>query len=386
MTSYEYSVRRFYHRVARAVCCRLSGMYRLALLPLIAATAVAQTPPSAVWKFAVSGDSRNCGDVVMPAIASAVLKSDAKFYWHLGDLRAIYDFDEDMVPPEKLGLNAPHVTIVDYLTKAWPDFIEHQLKPFGSLDLFLGIGNHETIYPKTQKDFVRQFRSYLDNPQLHAQRVHDKEPGVRSYYHWVMNGAMDFLSLDNGSGNTFDAAEMIWIRKHLAEDRASKTIKTIVVGMHEALPGSKGFSHSMCDSPAGVNTGREIYELLWDLQQSGKKVYVLASHSHFVMDDVYNTDYWKGKVLPGWIVGTAGAVRYRLPSGVAQGTIFRTDVYGYLLATVMSDGSIQFAFKEVSLADAKNVDAGKYPDPLIEWCYAENKNMQPPLPTTCGID
>ena len=29
------------------------------------------------WKFAVSGDSRNCGDVVMPAIAAGVKQSGA---------------------------------------------------------------------------------------------------------------------------------------------------------------------------------------------------------------------------------------------------------------------------------------------------------------------
>src|SRR5580658_3918828 len=48
------------------------------------------------WTFAVSGDSRDCGDVVMPAIAAGVQKHGAQFYWHLGDLRKIYDFDEDM--------------------------------------------------------------------------------------------------------------------------------------------------------------------------------------------------------------------------------------------------------------------------------------------------
>lgn len=361
-------------------------MNQFLLALLSCAPLLAQSPPTPVWRFAVSGDSRNCGDIVMPAIASAVLKSDAKFYWHLGDLRAIYDFDEDMVPPEKLGLNAPHVTIVDYLTKAWPDFIDHEMKPFGSLEVFLGIGNHETIYPKTREDFVKQFHGYLDNSQIHAQRIHDKESGVHPYYHWVMNGAIDFLSLDNASGNTFDAGQLAWIRKHLAEDKTSKAIKTVVVGMHEALPGSKGFSHSMCDSPAGIKAGQEVYNLLWELQQSGKKVYLLASHSHFVMDDVYNTDYWKGKVLPGWIVGTAGAVRYRLPQGVPTATISRTDVYGYLLATVMSDGSVGFEFKEISVADAKSVNAGKYPDRLIEWCYAENKNMQSPSPSACRID
>ena len=362
---------------------RLSDVNRLIVALIACSAASAQTP---AWKFAVSGDSRNCGDIVMPAIAASALKSEAKFYWHLGDLRAIYDFDEDTVPPEKLGLKAPHVTIVNYLTKAWPDFIEHQMKPFGAMEFFLGIGNHETIYPKTREDFVQQFRSDLDSPRLHAQRVRDKETGVHPYYHWVMDGAIDFINLDNAGGNTFTPDEMVWIRKHIAEDRASRSIKTVVVGMHEALPGSKGLSHSMCDAPAGIQTGREVYNLLWSLRQSGKNVYVLASHSHFVMDDVYNTDYWKGKVLPGWIVGTAGAVRYRLPQGVAPGSTTRTDVYGYLLATVMSDQSVQFEFKEVSLADAKAANSAKYAESLIEWCYAENRNPQVPSPTACGAE
>src|ERR1700685_3613219 len=159
------------------------------LILLICLKAFAQGPPTAAWKFAVSGDSRNCGDIVMPAIASGVVKSGASFYWHLGDFRAIYDFDEDMAPPAKLQLNAPHLTIADYLTKAWPDFIDRQLGPFGSLEVFLGIGNHETIYPKTRADFVRQFGSYLNSPRLRAQRVRDKgSAALHPYYHWVMSG------------------------------------------------------------------------------------------------------------------------------------------------------------------------------------------------------
>lgn len=362
-------------------------MGRQILIVLACIPAFAQSPPTPVWKFAVSGDSRNCGDIVMPAIASSVIKSGASFYWHLGDFRAIYDFDEDMAPPAKLQLNAPHLTIVDYLTKAWPDFIDRQLRPFGSLELFLGIGNHETIYPKTHEDYIRQFGSYLNTARLRSQRERDRDHAdARSYYHWVMNGAMDFISLDNASGNTFDPAQMAWIRTRLAEDRTSKSVTTVVVGMHEALPGSKGMSHSMCDAPSGVTRGREVYNLLLGLRQSGKKVYILASHSHFVMDDVYNTPYWKDKVLPGWIVGTAGAVRYRLPPGVPVGSIAKTDVYGYLLATVMSDGTIQFEFKELSLDDLKAANAGKTPDALVGLCWNENKNPQVPTPSACGVE
>jgi hypothetical protein len=345
-----------------------------------------QNPPVPVWKFAVSGDSRNCGDVVMPAIASAVLQSHADFYWHLGDFRAIYDFDEDMVPPAKLQLNAPHVTISDYLNKAWPDFIDRQLRPFGSLELFLGIGNHEVTYPKTREAWVTQFGKYLDSPRLRAQRARDKDAaGGRSYFHWVMNDTIDFYTLDNASGNSFDKAQVDWLRSRLTDDQKSRSITTVVVGMHEALPGSKGLSHSMCDTPAGVESGRQVYSMLWNLQKAGKKVYVLASHSHFVMDDVYRTSYWNDQVLPGWIVGTAGAVRYRLPPGVPVGTIARTDVYGYLLGTVMSDGTIRFEFQELSLDALRQANADKTPDALVRWCYAENANPQVPTPGACGV-
>src|ERR1700680_3192403 len=107
-------------------------MTRPILALLISLPAFAQNPPAPVWKFAVSGDSRNCGDIVMPAIASAVLKSGANFYWHLGDFRAIYDFDEDMAPPPSLHLATPRLTIISYLTKAWPDFLDHQIRSFAS--------------------------------------------------------------------------------------------------------------------------------------------------------------------------------------------------------------------------------------------------------------
>src|SRR6202158_2822105 len=111
----------------------------LLIIVTLLATSARDSAQAPVWKFAVSGDSRNCGNIVMPAIAKAVLKSGAKFYWHLGDFRKIYDFDEDMVPPESLHLNAPHLTISDYFGKAWPDFIQRQLHPFGNLEVFLGI-------------------------------------------------------------------------------------------------------------------------------------------------------------------------------------------------------------------------------------------------------
>ena len=78
----------------RILCAALLG-FSLTCAP--APEALAQTSTQSVsavqqsnggaWYFAVSGDSRNCGDVVMPGIAAGVIQSGAIFYWHLGDLR-----------------------------------------------------------------------------------------------------------------------------------------------------------------------------------------------------------------------------------------------------------------------------------------------------------
>ena len=139
-------------------------MSRLLLVGLIACCPLVSQP----WKFAVSGDSRNCGDVVVPAIASGVLANHAEFYWHLGDFRAIYGVDEDLAPPAGLHLS-PRVAFLDYYAAAWPDFISQQLGPFGSLPIFLAIGNHETVMPMNRDRYREQFARWLDAPPLRAQ-------------------------------------------------------------------------------------------------------------------------------------------------------------------------------------------------------------------------
>src|ERR1043166_2767430 len=90
---------------------------------VILLAAIGVSAPAQTWQFAVSGDSRDCGDVIMPAIAASVGASQAQFYWHLGDFRKIYDYDEDMQAVKP-------ATILDYENAAWPDFIAQQLAPF----------------------------------------------------------------------------------------------------------------------------------------------------------------------------------------------------------------------------------------------------------------
>ena len=347
------------------------------LLIFTAALASAQNQPPAQpgsqWKFALSGDSRNCGDIVMPAIAKGVRASGAEFYWHLGDYRAIYTFDEDIVPPPSLGLPPKPMTIAQYTATAWPDFISHQLVPFGDLPVFLAPGNHEFIPPMTRADYLTQFADWFETPVIREQRLKDNSLNhmVHLYYHWI-KGNVDFISLDNASYDQFDGTQLSWIRTRIEEDEQSDQIRTIILGMHEALPASSSDAHSMSESGTGERAGRQVYEMLLHAQNvSHKHVYVFASHSHFYMEDVYHTDTWKGKVLPGWIVGTAGAQRYVLPPGVEAGSKAMTNVYGYLVVTVRVDGTVTTSFERLSLDDLLK-SSPDFPESLVRWCYDEN--------------
>jgi hypothetical protein len=93
-------------------------------------------------------------------------------------------------------------------------------------------------------------------------------------------------------------------------------VHSVVVGMHDALPDSISTGHGMNESAQMERSGRRIYQdLLAFRAKTNKCVYVLASHSHFLIEDVYNdTCHPRPEtLLPGWIIGTAGAIRYRLP-------------------------------------------------------------------------
>jgi hypothetical protein len=331
-------------------------------------------PPSNTWSFAVSGDSRNCGDIVMPAIAAGVRHSGASFYWHLGDLRAIYNFDEDMQhEPEH---SAKPMNISDYLTSAWDDFIQNQLMPFGTLPVFLGIGNHDTIPPMTRDAFLIQFADWLDSPVLRKQRLNDDgyDRKLKTYYHWI-EGGIDFINLDNATPDQFSSAQVTWFEKVLQADSSNPLIRTVVVGMHEPLPYSLSENHSMNQSAAGVESGLRVYaDLLKAQNDAHKHVYVLASHSHYFMDGAFNTDYWHshGGVLPGWIVGTAGAVRYRLPPERNQARAAETDVYGFLLGVAQPNGEIEFTYQRLGETDVPAPVVERFMPQFVHWCFAEN--------------
>jgi hypothetical protein len=343
---------------------------------------------ASTWSFAVSGDSRNCGDIVMPGIAAGVRTDAARFYWHLGDFRANYDFDQDLLAgPEFRG---KHLAIADYQRIEWPDFIAQQLDPFASTPVFLAIGNHELVPPKTRADYIQQFADWIGAPVIRAQRLKDdpRDHQLRTYYHWIENG-VDFISVDNASGDQFDEGQLGWIERTLALAASNPEVRTVVVGMHDALPDSVSAGHSMNETAQMERSGRRVYQdLLAFRAKTQKRVYVLASHSHFLIEDPYNDACHSQPetLLPGWIVGTAGAVRYRLPTNLAGAKQARTDVYGYLLGTVQRDGEIKFQFKEVKQENIPAAVTERYGSKQVQACFQENKSPYVPSGPTCPVN
>jgi len=92
------------------------------------------------------------------------------------------------------------------------------------------------------------------------------------------------------------------------------------------------------------------------------------------MDGIFNTAYWKqhGGVLPGWIVGTAGAVRYGLPPNSSDAHGAMTNVYGSLVGTVQPGGEINFKFEKLEEKDIPETVVGRYGHDFVHWCFTEN--------------
>lgn len=355
----------------------------------------AQSHSDGSWRFAVSGDSRNCGDVVVPAIAKSVLEHKVEFYWHLGDFRLGYGIDDDMK-----NLGNPPANLADYQKKAWDDFTSQQIAPFGSLPVHLGIGNHELYFHGTtaaddelsHEEFIKKFSPWLGGSKT-------------AYYHWKVR-EVDFISMDNSRDAGFEPEQIAWLDTTLKEDAADSNIRAVVVGMHRALPNSLACGHSMNGDPyssadenrKSTESGRTAYNSLWQFQnRTGKKVYVLASHSHFYMANIFNTSYWNNRneknsnilkskneeqetTLPGWLIGTAGAKRYRLPDNLPSDTLAVSYVYGYLLGEVSADGSIEFNFQQVTENNIPKETKDKYGKKLVDMCFFANRDDSSPSP------
>jgi hypothetical protein len=355
-------------------------MLRMPRLLLVSASLVLAISPAdsmgqtnhATWSFAVSGDSRNCGDFVIPAIAAKVKAENDVLYWHLGDFRWMSQPDEDLIAMEYNG-NPPAKEI--YQQHAWDDFLTHQMASFGSFPVFLGRGNHETVKPMTREGYTAKFSGFLDRPEIAAQRKADGADGapLGPWYHWTRDG-VDFITLDNASHDEFSDAQLHWLRGVLDRDLAPNSgIRAIIAGMHEALPHSTGSEHAMDDWDLGVRSGELVYTWFYDAQAAGKHVYLFASHSHYYSPNVFNSPYWKqhtSTIVPGWIIGSAGAHRYLLPKTAEKGA--KTHIYGYVQGVVHPDGSIDFSLHELSEQDLIQAKWPNAPLDAIHECYIHN--------------
>ncbi len=338
---------------------------------------------AASWRFVVGGDSRNCGDIVMPSVAAGSAAQGAAFYWHLGDFRAIYDFDQDFL--QQTERRGKKVSISDYQRTAWDDFIESQLIPFGTIPVFLGIGNHELVAPKTRPELLNQFADWFNAEPIRRQRLQDdpKDHRLKTWYHWIQGG-IDFVNLDNASSDQFEADQARWFEGVVTRAEANPEIRAIVVGMHAALPDSLAAGHSMNDWAQGEQSGRRVYARLLQVRKK-KPVYLFASHSHFYMRGIFGTREKKAsaEVLPGWIAGTGGAFRYALPAVASEAAEARTNVYGYLVVTVAAPGAapgeIRAEFHEIRESDVPASILSRYGADTVHECFVGN-TASPALP------
>ena len=133
----------------------------------------------------------------------------------------------------------------------------------------------------------------------------------------------------------------------------------------------------MNQSADGTVSGRMASDWLVDFKVRTKKpVYVLASHSHFYMSDIFNTPAWlkRGAPLPGLIVGTAGAIRYALPPNAGESKEAKTGVYGHVLATVdvTKENPITFEFHELVESDVPKDVVNRFTAPFVHDCWVNN--------------
>ena len=308
----------------------------------------------------------------MPAIAASVKAEGDVLYWHLGDFRWMSQPDQDLIALDHSG--NPFLK-ENYQRIAWDDFLAHQMASFGDFPVFLGRGNHETVAPMTRDGYTAKFAAFLDRLEIAAQRKADGAEGapLGPWYHWTRNG-VDFITLDNASHDEFSDAQLHWLRSVLDHDLAPGSgIHTILAGMHEALPHSTGSEHAMDDWDLGLRTGELVYTWFYDAQSAGKHVYLIASHSHYYSPNIFNTPFWKqhtARVVPGWIIGSAGAHRYLLPKTAEPGA--RTHIYGYLHGTVQPDGAVEFSLHELSEDDLIRARWPSAPPDAIHECYIHN--------------
>ncbi len=363
---------------ARGVHPWLGVAVLVALLAQGAAAAAPAEPRAARWSFTVAGSSSDCGDLVMPAIAAAARRTQARFHWHLGESRNGTTPDRDFLMERRYQTTATAPNRGDYQHLAIGDAIEHQFLPFGDLPLYIGLGGRDDLRPMSRLEYRVALRERLDRPELAAQRATDGDEAVAAtqlaptYFHWRYGG-VDFINLDNATNYSFDAVQLKWFDAVLARAIADPSVRTLVVGMYASLPHGVAAARSMCASPAGLRSGAHVYAALVAARAAGKEVHVLSAHAHSYLAQVYDTDYWRapghgGVVLPGYNVGTAGAQREALPADTPLDDSSIAGSYGYLRGTVDAAGHVEFRFEPLSAGDLARARGRDFMDAVGEFC------------------
>jgi hypothetical protein len=80
-------------------------------------------------------------------------------------------------------------------------------------------------------------------------------------------------------------------------------------------------------------------------------------------------------------VGTAGAERYPLPPAAGDAKAAKTNVYGYLVATVNPEGepagTIKFKFEELKEDNIPADVLQRFTKPFVHECFAGNRRTGP---------
>lgn len=344
------------------------------------------------WSFTVAGASSDCGHLVMPAIAAAARADHARFHWHLGDMRRATKPDIDFMYEHRFQTPTTTPTPVDYADLALSDVVEHQVEPFADLPLYVTLGGRDDVRPLSRLQYRVALRALLDRPEILAQRQADGEPprGVTglppTYYHW-RHGNVDFISLDSTAQGGFESTQLTWLDAVLRRDLVDPAVRTVVVGSFAALPYSRAEAGSLCATKTSVRSGEHVYEALARLTKAGKRVYLLSANAHRYQEDIYDTDHWRnpeqgGIVLPGFIVGTAGAQQEPQPDDSA-GAQAAARGYGYLRGEVAPDGEIRFSFRPLTAPELAAIESSDFESGLVMYCT--EKNIAPaadPSPAT----
>jgi hypothetical protein len=53
-----------------------------------------------------------------------------------------------------------------------------------------------------------------------------------------------------------------------------------------------------------------------------------------------------------------------------------TNVYGYLMATVQSNGMIDFEFRKLNESDVPAAVVNRYTQPFVHWCWTDNSQAK----------